>query len=433
MSATDPYSARGHLRFAAACILGLILGFGGWAFGAQLAGSVAASGEIELDQYRYRLQHPEGGMVSEILVDDGDIVVPGQILLRLDSEQDFSERKILEMRHFSTTAQRARLETERDEKTDIAFRASLMAAARTQDAIADMIEGQRVLLAARRANRAAAKAQLVQRRAQIAQKIDGFDAQVQALARQRSLVIEERQIQSELQERGLTQAARGMALDREHARLDGEIVALRATQAAARESAREAEAQITLLRTAYREEIERELRDITAAEREFAERLRALDMRISERMIKAPIAGTVHGLQVTRPRSFLRAGEPALYLIPSDSTHMIVARVTPSDIRQVFPDQSTAIYIAGPSDRAIPQLTGRVTRISADRVTDKATQQVYYRVDLKLDPQSLDALAADKLLPGLPVEVFFATRTQRPIHYLTAPLTNFFRHALREG
>ena len=433
MTPATPYSARGHLRFAASCILGLILGFGGWAFGVQLAGSVAASGEFDIDQHRFSLQHPDGGMVSEILVDDGDVVAPGQILLRLDREQDLSDRRLLEMRYFNTMAQRARLEAERDGADRISFPAALLDAGQDQTAIADAILGQQILLEARRANRATAKAQLATRRAQIAQQIDGFDAQLQALARQRLLVIEERETQAALHERGLAQASRGLALDREHARLDGEIGALRAARAAARERAQETEAQITSLSTAHREEVEARLREITADERELAERLRALDLRIAARTLDAPFAGTVHELQVTRPRTVLRAGEPALFLIPSDSQHMIVARVMPAAIRQVFPGQSAAVFIAGPSERATPQLTGRVTRISADKLTDQMTQQAYYRVDLELEPESLNVLEAGMLLPGLPVEVFFETRSQRPIQYLTAPLTNFFRHALREG
>lgn len=433
MTAKDPYSARGYQRFAVACILGLLIGFGGWAVGAQLSGSVAASGEVDIDQHRHSLRHPEGGMIREILVTEGDVVASGQVLLRLEADQELSERAVLQMRHLDSLALRARLEAERDARSVIHFPAELVPAGHTPSAVTQALEDQQALLDARNAHRDAVKTQLTKRRAQIAQQIDGIDAQLRALEHQRLLVIEERETQATLQERGLTQMARGLALDRERARLEGDIGALQGARAGAQERALEAEAQITSLDTQHREEITRELGAIIAAERELAERLRALDIRIAARTLEAPIAGTVHGLQVTRAQTVLRAGEPALFLIPQDSQQIIVARVAPSSIRQVFEGQSALITLAGPAQRALPQLTARVIRISADRFTEEPTQQPYYRVELELEAHSHAALDSGVLVPGLPVEVFFETRKQRPISYLTEPLTAFFRHALREG
>ena len=74
----------------------LISGFGGWAVMAQLSGAIIASGQIEVDQNRQIVQHPDGGVVAEILVDEGDTVNNGDVLLRLDPRAEKSELSIIQ-------------------------------------------------------------------------------------------------------------------------------------------------------------------------------------------------------------------------------------------------------------------------------------------------------------------------------------------------
>ena len=74
----------------------LIIGFGGWAVMAQLSGAIIASGQIEVDQNRQIVQHPDGGVVAEILVDEGDTVNNGDVLLRLDPRAEKSELSIIQ-------------------------------------------------------------------------------------------------------------------------------------------------------------------------------------------------------------------------------------------------------------------------------------------------------------------------------------------------
>ncbi|MFN7002623.1 MAG: HlyD family type I secretion periplasmic adaptor subunit [Roseinatronobacter sp.] len=433
MSIPDPYSARAYLRMAAICILVLILGLGGWAFGAQISSAVVAQGQIDIDPHRQIVQHPEGGVVTEIFVREGDSVSAGSLLIHLDTTSYLSERAILETRYLHSLAHRARLEAERAGDSIIRFPDDLMRRAGSDPAVQAQMTGQQDLLDARQQSLRSAEEQLTQRRKQVAQQIDGLDAQLRAIRRQRALVIKERDTHAALLERGLTQAARGLALDRELARLEGEIGALNAARATISERAQEAVAQVASLHAQHREETERALSEIRAVELELTERLKALDQRITARDVIAPIAGIVHDLQVTRPHTVLRAGDPALFLIPQDIELSITARVTPETVRQIHVGQTAVIVLPGPDMRATPQQTAQVSQISADRFTDELTQQPFFRVQLALDPQGLVGLDLQTLTPGQTVEVFFETGQRRPISYLTTPLTGFFRRALREG
>jgi len=429
---TDAFSARAPLRLAGYVIVVFAFGFGGWAIGTRISGAVAAQGQIEIALHHHVVQHPDGGVVDAILIAEGDAVTAGQPLIRLDTAQFQSEVTVLETRHFEILARQARLRAERD-GTDLAFPGNLQAAARTRSDVLAQMEGQASLLQARRETLDGITAQLLRRRVQIAAQITGLSAQLEALERQRHLVATERSTQAELVQRGLSQTARLSALDRDAARLDGEYGALLAERAAAAERDTETAQQILSLIVQHREEAERELREISAQELELAERLRALRAQIDRMTLRAPADGVVHGLQVTTLRAVLRPAEAALYIVPRDSPLIVVARLAPSAILQVWHGQQAVIMLSGNSGRKIPQIIANVVQISADAFTDANSGISQYKVELALDPHSAAISDTALLAPGMPVDVFFQTEMRRPISYLTQPLTYFFARALRDG
>ena len=99
----------------------LVVGFGGWASLTNISGAIVASGQIEVDQNRQVVQHPDGGVVSEIMVDEGDVVTAGQVVMRLDPTIEQSELSIIEGQLFELMARRGRLEAERDDSAAITF------------------------------------------------------------------------------------------------------------------------------------------------------------------------------------------------------------------------------------------------------------------------------------------------------------------------
>ena len=74
-----------------------------------------------------------------------------------------------------------------------------------------------------------------------------------------------------------------------------------------------------------------------------------------------------------------------------------------------------------------------MTDLSADIFEDEVTGVAYYRVELVPDEAQLGGLADKQLLPGMPVEAYLRTADRTPLSYLTKPMTDYFRRALREG
>ena len=417
--------------FAMVLLLG---GFGSWATMTQISGAIIGSGQIEVDQNRQIVQHPDGGVVSEIFVDEGDTVAAGQLLLSLDPTLETSELSIIQGQLFELMARRGRLTAERDGLDRINFDQRLIERAELDPEINELMQGQENLFQARRASNAQQVEQLSKRKAQIANQIQGITAQQGALAIQLELIEQELADQQTLLDRGLAQASRVMALQRSQAELIGGVGGLTARQAESEGRITEIDIQIAGLETARSEDAISRLRDQQYRVLELEERFSALNERLSRMDIRAPVSGVVYGLSVFTPRSVIRAAEPVLYLIPQDRPLVITVQVPPIHIDQVFVGQNAVLRFSGLDQRSTPELFGKVVKVSPDAFTDETSRMSYYRAEILLDTGETDRLPASvTLIPGMPVEAFIRTQDRTPLAYLIKPLSDYFAKAFREN
>jgi HlyD family secretion protein len=413
--------------------LALVLGFGLWATLTHISGAIVAQGQIEVERDRQVVQHPDGGVVAEILVSEGARVGAGQILLRLDGAALKSELTIVEGQLSELAGRSARLTAERDGVAKLDFPADILALAQTSPEVAAQLDGQRRLFEARAATLAEQGKLLSQRTDQIAAQSNGIAAQGVALTRQLALIEQELASQQSLLDKGLAQAGTVLALQREQARLEGQIGELQAELARTEGQVTEIEIEMSSLGTTRREEATTELRQVGPLLLELAERRRALRERIARLEIRAPVAGVVLGLQVTTPQAVLRPAEPVLYVIPQDRPLVITARIAPIHIDEVSVGQAAELVFPAFSARDTPRLTGRVTRVSADALSDPQSGATYYTAELELAEGERTRLGDRVLVPGMPVEVFLQTGRRTPLAYLVKPFTDYFTHAFRES
>lgn len=413
--------------------LALVLGFGLWATLTHISGAIVAQGQIEVERDRQVVQHPDGGVVAEILVSEGARVEAGQILLRLDGAALNSELTIVEGQLSELAGRSARLTAERDGVAKLDFPADILALAQTSPEVAAQLDGQRRLFEARAATLAEQGKLLSQRTDQITAQSNGIAAQGVALTRQLALIEQELASQQSLLDKGLAQAGTVLALQREQARLEGQIGELQAELARTEGQVTEIEIEMSSLDTTRREEATTELRQVGPLLLELAERRRALRERIARLEIRAPVAGVVLGLQVTTPQAVLRPAEPVLYVIPQDRPLVITARIAPIYIDEVSVGQAAELVFPAFSARDTPRLTGRVTRVSADALSDPQSGATYYTAELELAEGERTRLGDRVLVPGMPVEVFLQTGRRTPLAYLVKPFTDYFTHAFRES
>lgn len=432
--ANPQFSARGPVLLGVIALAVLIGGFGTWSVLSNISGAVVAQGQVEVDQNRQVVQHPDGGVVAAIEVDEGDVVAPGDVLIRLDATSLRSEHTIIRGQLDEILARRARLEAERDGAGAVTFPEGLLARAASEPDLAAQLAGQDRLFTSRRASLATESARLGKRIAQIRNQIDGIDAQHAALDRQLELLKEELANQQTLLDKGLTQAGRVLELQRAEARLLGQRGELTAQRAENEGRITEIEIEADKLTTTQREEAITELRDLQTRALELGEQLNALDERLARLDIRAPVGGVVLGLTVFAERAVIRPADPVLYLVPQDRPLVISARVEPIHVDQVFVGQEVILSFPAFDSRTTPQLTGRVVTLSADAFTDDNTGASFYRAEVHLAEGEASRLPdGTVLIPGMPVDTFLRTQDRSPLAYLVKPLTDYFNKAFREN
>ncbi|NVO29164.1 HlyD family type I secretion periplasmic adaptor subunit [Donghicola sp. C2-DW-16] len=433
MSVERDWSVRQPLLIGLIGLLVLVGGFGTWAVATSISGAVVASGKIEVDRNRQVVQHLDGGIVSEILVDEGDTVSEGDVLIRLDPTELRSSLLITEGQLFELMARRGRLEAEIEEAAEITFEEELLSAAKSRPEIANLIDGQLRLFHARRESIERETEQLQKRSKQIREQIVGIKAQQDATRAQLKLVEEELKNQTSLLDRGLAQASTVLNLRRVQADLSGTLGELIADQAQSEERITEIDIEVLKLGTTQREEAITRLRDLQYRELEFAETRRSLVEKLNRLDITAPVSGVVYGLQVKTPRAVIQAAAPVLYLVPQDRPLVIAVQVSTTDIDELFMGQEVALRFSALDQRETPELFGMVRLLSADAFEDERTRQSYYRAEIELKGGELDRLPKNtQLIPGMPVEAFLKTADHSPMTYLLKPFLDYFAKAFRE-
>ena len=430
MTAFSQPTAFRSLLFGICAITILSLGVFGWGAFAQIDGAIIAPGRIEVEQDRQVVQHATGGTILELRVRNGDTVLVGDVLMVLDSTQQQKQLDHIELLLLERHGRQARLIAERDAAETVRFPATL---AIETELVRQIRKGQQARFTLRRAAVSRNLAQSGRRRLQIGRQVEGMAAQHASLQEQLALIEEDLNNKLRLLERGLAQTADVLNLRRQAARINGELGALRAAEAEAKERVVELEIEAERLAVALQEEAVAELQEL---------RLRILDLKaeraklaaeIERSTIRAPVSGIVHGLSFTGPQAVVRAAEPLLYLVPQDRPLMVAARLPPRYVGQLSIGQDVRLQVSSQAHPDAADISGEVTTISASLVEGVGSAGPYFQVDIKLNPMDWPGLERGSLRPGMAVDAYIKTGLRSPLAYFAAPIRGYFTRAFRES
>ena len=427
------WKATGPLMVGMTALVILVGIIGVWSVQARIAGAVIASGNIEVESNRQVLQHPQGGVVGALPVQDGDFVNAGDTVLRFDDTQLRSELAIIEGQLFEILARKARLKAERDGLDALPLSEELAELAAQDASVQALIDGQAQLFEARATSLQQSSEQILEQIAQAENQIEGATAQLAALETQRSLIEAELTDSQTLFDKGLAPASRVSSLQREQARLLGEIGSITASVAQLRGEIASLSIERIALTTRLREEAISTLRDLQFQEVELVQRRLSTTDTLSRMELRAPVSGVIYGSRIFALQSVVSPAEPIMYIIPQDQPMVVAARVDPIHIDQVHVGQEATLRFAAFDQRLTPEIVGHVVRMSADVFTDEVTGMSYYEVKLVPKEGESEKLGGQVLLPGMPVEAFIKTAERSPLNYLAKPLTDYFTRAFREG
>lgn len=430
-SAESKRRLRGTALAGLTVVLVFFGGFGLWAATAPLNSAVVAGGQFVVASNRQLVQHREGGIVAAINARDGDRVVAGQELLRLDEVQPRAEYEAAMMSVRDLEAHAARLRAQRELREKIAFPQWLLAI-QDDPRVAELVEVQTKAFSSRREMYVGQLDILASREEQLREVVDGLSLEIEAVERQRNFIEEELVGVRGLFDKGLAMKPRLLALEREAVALDGQRGRLVAERARNEVAAGETRLQAINLRNTFVSEASSELNDVQARLELARQRLAAAEDVLKRLTITAPMSGVIVNAKVHTVGGVAPPGETLMEIVPSEDRVVAEVQVRPDEVDSVSPGMMARLTLVAFSHRDLAAVEGAVSVVSADALVDPITGAPFFKVRIDVDETSLSGVALDEIVPGMPLEAMIQIGARTALDYAIEPLKRSFDRALRE-
>jgi membrane fusion protein, adhesin transport system len=426
VTATQLFDSKGSRRIAMATIFaicGVLLAAVAWSSFMPLAEISVSSGEILPSGSIKHIQHLEGGIVSEVLVREGEEVKKGQPLVILAPEIATSELHQLATRQRALNI-RIRLLTKtlagkkiEIESVDPRYRGIASAEYQALLAKLDNLETQSDVIEQQVKERTAERETLLS-------QTESLDEQIK-LTRQR---IESRR---KLVKKGLFPSMRLIDDQRDLARLTGKRTEINLEAIRIQERIIESQSRLADLKSTFKSEVASEISTLTkeAAENELA--IQRADDRVKRLTIRAPVSGRVHGLQIRTIGGVIGEGATLMDIVPSGTKPYVEARVSTGDIGHVRVGQKAKIKVMTYDYSRYGTVSGRVSHISPTAFTDEDGRP-YYRANIDLDNTFVGNNDSMPVTPGMTVVADIITGEKTLLSYITSPVTRSLDSAMRE-
>lgn len=405
--------------------------FGVWAATAPLASGVAAGGTISVESSRKIVQHLEGGIVSEILGREGEIVEAGAVVLKLDPTQAQGNVAYLSTRLSMLQAQEARLVAENTNATDIVMPPGLIDHADTS--VQTVVALQQTLFKDRKASKDGQVAIFTSRISQLNEAINGLTLQREAVDGQMASLGEEIDRLTTGQASGVIATNQLSSMNRQRFELQGELGAITSEVAKLQQTISETELQIIQVTQEFVERAGSELRDVREQLNETTERLHVASDVLERTVVRAPVRGMLQNIRVHTIGGVIRPAEPVMDIIPLDEDLIIAAQIRPIDIDSVSIGQEAEIRFPAFSSKTTPAIFGTIATVSQDVIQpENPNMAPYYSARIQVTDSQVPQDIRERLLPGMPVDVIVSTGERTMAEYFIRPMTDMFSKGMLE-
>ena len=394
-------------------IIFLVFGvFGFWSAFAPIDGASLAPGTVIVKSNKKLIQHLEGGIVKDILVQNGDFINAGDPILVLDDTQSMAQLEILRSQNIALTVSEARLIAQRDNLAQINYPGSLQ---QSETNVREEISAQNQIFAARRTAMNGEKEVLEQRIEQLHSRLEGLRALKDSKEALAESYAEELSDIEALLGQGFSDKTKLRAAERSYEILKGEVAELAASISST---------EVQIGETRLQNEVASELSETQTRLKDVNERVLALQDIVSRAVVRSPAAGILNGMQIHTIGGVIGPGTPIAEVVPQADELIIEARLPIIDIDRVAIGQDAIIRFSSFNSNAVPTVMGKVLSISADAIIDPNTGASYYLTRIEVTPDSLADLGSLTLVPGMPAEAFIATGSRTFLQYTFKPFTN---------
>ncbi len=401
-----------------------------WASLAPLSGAVVATGLVKTELNRKAVQHPEGGIIKQLLVKDGDRVDAGQPIIELESVSTDANYQLLREMVVFETLKRERLDTEQQLKQKFTIDPEL-GNRYGDDLVIPTYQRELNIFQVRRTSLDQQLSTLAEQLKAIDYERRSLQSQIKADKEGLRSVEEELAMSRSLETQKFVARTRVMALERALADYQSKLGEHEAVLAQAEQRTNDVKLRMAATRNEYQRLASEEYKESSNRLAELRERLRPAEDALQRKVITAPVAGRVvasryHALgQVAGPRDVL------MEIVPDGESLVVEAQVPVDGINDLYLDQAADLRFTAFKSRTTPIVTGKLAYVSADALADK-NGVPYYQVHIRPDPESLKAADIKAIQPGMAAEVFILTEGRSALDYLLSPITDTLRKSMRE-
>ncbi|WP_043464396.1 HlyD family type I secretion periplasmic adaptor subunit [Azovibrio restrictus] len=415
----EPLRARILIRLIAWAI-GIFLV---WAALAQVDEVTRGSGKVIPSRQVQIIQSVDGGIVSEILVKEGDLVQQDQLLMQIDQTRFVSSVRESRAQYLSLQARAARLRALADGLPFVPPEDVLKEDPETVHQEEQLYEARRSEL---EAGIAIARQQLAQRQQELAevrakrdQAAQGYELTSKELAVTRPLI-----------QSGAVSEVELLRLERDVVRYRGERDMAGAQIARIQASISEAQRKIEERELTFRNEAGKELSETMGKLNALSETEVGLSDRVKHSAIRSPVKGAVKRLLVNTVGGVVQPGKEVVEIVPVEDALLLEARVQPKDIAFLRPGQHALVRFTAYDFAVYGGLEGTLEHIGADTVTDDEGNAFYVVRVRTTRPDFGNANLA--IMPGMVADVDIMTGKKSVLSYLLKPILRAKAYALSE-
>ncbi len=394
-----------------------------WAALTDIDKVTRGSGRIVPQQHKQSVQHLEGGIVSEILVKEGDKVTTGQPLMRIENSFFRSELAQAAIEIAAKRLRLVRLEAESAGAKDLSFPADLVRS------MPQAVENEQTLFRHRRTNLEEQLSVLVQQARQKEIELSELRSREPSVLRERQISEERLASLKKLMNAGAV--SRNDALEAERVlqqaitRLSDLVHDIPRTEAALAEI----EQRKRQVSSNFQAEAEKERTQTATDAEKLAQAVSAMQDRIRRSDVVSSVAGVINKLNVTTVGGVVKPGEALAEIVPGDASISVEMKLSPADRANVWPGEKAIVKISAYEFSVYGGLPARVVDISPDALQDERGAP-YFRV--RLDADGGDFSREHPVLPGMLADVDVIGERQSVLSSIVMPLRRLKDNALRQ-
>jgi HlyD family secretion protein/adhesin transport system membrane fusion protein len=381
-------------------------------------GEVIPSGQIQT------VQHLEGGIVSEILVAEGQIVEAGDILIRLDPAAAYSERAQMQARRAGLLLKAERLRAiGMDREPDFSI---------VGKDFAELVEDQMAIYNVQTGAQDSSRQVLINQIEQSRTELDLLEEKEMTLRQQLSIVQDELGMRETLFKKGLSSKVLYLELKREANQANGDVNKVVQERLKALEEHEEAKNRLAQDIAKSKEEALQEMGTVTQELAQVREALAKLEDRVKRLEVRAPVRGIVKGLQATTIGGVLAPGATVTEIVPLDKELIVETKIATRDVGHMRVGQPVTVKITSFDFSRYGGITGELSAISATTFMNEK-EEPYYKGLVALDRSYVGYDPSNnRIMPGMTVQADVTTGKKTLLQYLLKPVYSSVNEAFRE-